>query len=102
MEKKNKILLIIFIMLITAIVVISVFKVYKRHIDNLYKVVEKKITESAKECFIDQVCTGEETTLGELIKNKYLTTQVNPVTKEDISTDLIITWDGVKATTSIR
>jgi len=103
MEKKNKNLL-IFIggLLILIIGIASIIKVYTNHIDSLYMVVEKKISETAKDCFLEGICEGDETTLGFLIRNGYLSTQINPVTKETISENLFIIFKNGRCSVNIR
>ncbi len=102
MEKKNRVLF-LFTVVITVIIVFiaTVIKVYNTHIDNLFLVVESEITESAKRCFLESICTGNETTLGFLIEKEYLDRQIHPLTKEYISEDLKIYFDGTNCTLSI-
>lgn len=103
MEINTKTLSIVLIALIILIVFVStVVKSYRNHIDNLYEVVESKIEEEAKKCFMEKKCEGTETTLGNLISLGYLDKQINPVTKEYVSEELVITFDGNECNTSIR
>ena len=103
MGKKNKKMIVFTILLFTIIVVVAtIIKVYTNHVDNLYKVVEKKIAETTIACFQDEICTGKKTTLGFLIKNGYLKSQVNPITKEYISEDLVIKYKDGKCKFNIR
>ncbi len=103
MEINTKTLSIVLIALIILIVFVStVVKSYRNHINNLYEVVERKIEEEAKKCFMEEKCEGTETTLGNLISLGYLDKQINPVTKEYVSEDLVITFDGKECITSIR
>ena len=103
MEINTKTLSIVLIALIILIVFVStVVKSYRNHIDNLYEVVESKIEEEAKKCFMEKKCEGTETTLGNLISLGYIDRQINPVTKEYVSEELVITFDGNECTASIR
>lgn len=101
-NRTSKLLSLTFFIALSIIIIGSIVKVYTTHRDNLYSVVEKKITETARDCFIDKICEGDETTLGFLMRNGYLAKQINPITKEDINEDLIITWDGTTCTVNIR
>lgn len=103
MVKKSKRMIVFILLLFMIIVVIAtIVKVYTNHVDNSYKVVEKKISETTKLCFQDKICSGNETTLGFLIKNGYLKSQINPITKEYINEDLIIKYKDGKCTFNIR
>lgn len=103
MGKRSKILLLSTITaIILVILVISTIKVYKNHIESLYLVVESKIEESAQKCFLESKCDGKETTLSKLIELKYIEKQINPISKEYVSENLKITFDGEKCHTSIR
>ena len=103
MGKRSKNLILFTTIIIFLIVVVaSVIKVYTNHIDSLYAVVENKIEENCKKCFLEELCTGKSTTLGELISKGYLESQINPISKEYVSEDLIVNFDGEKCSTSIR
>lgn len=96
MEKKSKYLIFFMLIIIFMTIVIgTIIKVYSNHKENLYRVVEQKISETAKSCFIDEICTGNETTLGFLIQNGYIDPQLNPITKEYLSEDLIIQCNNI-------
>jgi hypothetical protein len=103
MEQRNKKLIWFTVLIAIFIIVIgTVYKVYKNHIEHEYEVVEKKISENAKKCFLEEICTGNETTLGFLISSGYLDKQINPITKEYVDEALVITFDGEKVSVSIR
>ena len=59
-----------------------------------YLVVEKKIVEAAKKCYLEEKCSGDEIKLKDLYKHKYLETVVNPVTKKIYDDDLPIKKSG--------
>ena len=81
--KSNKIIVISSIIIIILIIAIpTTYKVIKNHNQNLYKVVEDKIIEKAKECYYDQKCLEDKITLKELYDNKYLDKMSDPITKE--------------------
>ena len=79
----NKIVVISSIIIIILIIGIpTTYKVIKNHNQNLYKVVEDKIVEKAKECYYDQKCLEDKITLKELYDNKYLDKVSDPISKE--------------------
>ena len=81
--KSNKIIVISSIIIIILIIAIpTTYKVIKNHNQNLYKVVEDKIVEKAKECYYDKKCLEEKITLKELYDNKYLDKVSDPISKE--------------------
>ena len=81
--KINKIIIISSIIVIILIIGIpTTYKVIKNHNQNLYKVVEDKIIEKAKECYYAEKCLDEKITLKELYDNKYLDKVSDPITKE--------------------
>lgn len=103
MEQSSKsLILFTFIIIFLVVVICTVKRVYDNHIDAEYTVLEKKLTESAKSCFLDKICEGEETTFGFLVKSGYLTSTVNPVTKEYIQDDLVIKCIDYKCSVNVR
>ncbi len=80
----NKITIISSVIIIILILAIpTTYKVIKIHNQNLYKVVEDKIIEKAKECYYDKKCVNEKITLEELYEYKYLDIVSDPITKEE-------------------
>ena len=103
MEQRNKNLITFtFTIIFLVIVICTIKKVYDNHIEAEYTVLEKKLTESAKSCFLDKICEGEETTFGFLVKSGYLTSTVNPVTKEYLQDDLVIKCVEYKCSVDVR
>lgn len=104
MEKRNKIFIIIVLGILTILIVFgSINKVYKMHTDKMVMVVENKLKESAKQCFLDGKCKDGQTTVGELIKLGYLEEGiVNPVTKEKLSNYVLITYEDDECYVSLR
>ena len=88
----NKIIISSLLVISFIIVVIgTTIKVYNNHIDSEYKVIEKKIYESTKKCYLDNNCTGNSITLNDLYKKKYITeTMINPRTKEKLDKNIKI------------
>jgi len=72
-----------FTIFLSMLLVISftIYKVQENHNKIVLLVSEKKIEESAAECFYEDKCTGSIVTLGELIQLGYAKEEVNPVTK---------------------
>lgn len=104
MEKMNKKMVFGFIIVMLLFIsVCTVIKVYNKHIDAKYIVVEKKINESAEKCLIDKICSIDKTiTLGFLISSGYLDKQINPVSKEYISDDTIVKCKDYECSVNIR
>ena len=102
MEKKNSFVVIIIIVNILIIGIVTSLKVYNNHIDNIYKVINKKICESASKCYIDNKCEGKTIKIKELISNNYLENQVDPKTKEYISEDITVYYDDGSCQVDIK
>ena len=84
----NKIVVISSIVVIILIIGIpTTYKVIKTHNQTLYKVVEDKIVEKAKECYYDKKCLNEKITLKELYENNYLDKISDPISKEYYNED---------------
>ena len=60
----------------------TVYKVVNNYNNNLYRVIDSKIINSAKKCYYEEVCKENKITLAKLYKLKYLEKVSNPVTKE--------------------
>ena len=91
-NKKLKLYIVISIICVALLFVIyAAYKVRRDHVKNLHLVVEKKIKEAAKDCFLKEECEGK-ITLGELYDKEYLEIQIDPVTKENMDTDLCIEY----------
>ncbi len=86
----------IFIGLIIIILIVAFYKNINNHHKQEYKVVNKKILESAKKCYLKGDCTGE-ITLKDLYDKKYLETQIDPVTKENMKENICIKYDNNEA-----
>ncbi len=86
------------IVIILLIFIPTIYEVHKNYQNNLYKVVEEKIIEAAKRCYLDNVCTDEETNLDFLYEHQYLEMVSNPVTKEYYNKLSYVRKDGNKYT----
>ena len=103
MERNNRRLVYFTFVIITLVVAVCTFKkVYDNHVEAEYLVLEKKITEAARSCFLDKICEGESATFGFLVKSGYLTSTVNPVTKEYLQDDLVIKCLDYKCSVKLR
>lgn len=101
MKKSNIITLSLMAITIGVIVIATSKKVYDTHRANSFKVVEQRIEEAAKKCILDEQCT-DETTISDLIKKKYLSKQVHPVTKEYINENLVVTCQNYLCNIDIK
>lgn len=103
MERKNRRLVYFTFVIITLVAAVCTFKkVYDNHVEAEYTVLEKKITEAARSCYLDKICEGESTTFGFLVKSGYLTSMVNTVTKEYIQDDLSVTCKDYRCSVKLR
>ncbi len=89
---ENKLSYIVIIVIIFLFLIGS-YKVYDNHIDKLYLVVNNKIKEEARKCYLAGDCSGE-ITLKELIDKEYIDVMVDPVTKEEIDDSLCIRYEN--------
>jgi len=93
--EKNKMINVYIIVLMFSValifIVIAAIKVRGEHVDNLYLVVEKRIKEAAKDCFLNEDCEGQ-ITLKDLYDKEYLDIQIDPVTKENMNEDLCLEY----------
>ena len=79
----KKIISVSIIIVVLLITIFTTYKVIKNHHNNLYKVVNDKIIESAKRCYYDEVCIEDKVTLEFLYQKEYLKDKLSdPVTKE--------------------
>ena len=90
MNNKTAILITILIIVFSSIA-LTLWKVSNRHLERTVLVVQKRIIESALDCFNDDVCLNDKVTLGELIKKGYLSKEINPVTKTYYSNESYVT-----------
>ena len=92
MVKKKISFWVILMSLIIILVIFAGYKNVQNHFAKEYKVVNNKILESAKECFLKNDCEGI-ITLKDLYDKKYLDIQVDPKTKENIDDTICIIFD---------
>ena len=94
--EKNKMINYYIIALILGVallfIIVASYKVRKDHEDNLHLVVEKRIKEAARECFLNEECEGK-ITLEDLYEKDYLNVQIDPVSKENMNSDLCIEFE---------
>lgn len=81
-------IIIIFLM----IAIPTYFNIKKEHEDKLMIATKMEISTAAKNCFLDNVCSSNETTLKFLYEHNYLKKQYNPVTKEVYDENLKISY----------
>lgn len=70
------------IIIILMIGIPTYFNVRKDHEEKMLNVVNKRIIEATKKCYLDGKCNTNYITLQDLYDNGYLKKQVNPLTKK--------------------
>lgn len=88
----NKISKISIIVILTVLVVLTIYKLNKKHEDKLYNVLYSEIKYQAERCFLKKECEST-ITLNELYEKKYLETQYDPISKEELNDIKIIIKD---------
>ena len=73
----------ILIIIIVGIGILGMYEVNKSSIEKSYLVVENKIKEAGKKCFLEDKCE-EKFTLNDLIEKGYINEAIDPITKEYI------------------
>lgn len=101
MKKINFLSLGLVLAIIVLVVAATALKVYTNHKESLLLVASKKIEEAGEKCFLEEKCTGDKTTLGELIEKGYIGEMVHPLTKEYISKDLVVECSNYECKTKI-
>ncbi len=91
MEKKkiNKILLIMFSIVLVILILLTIYKLNKNHEDKLYSVLYSKIEYQAKKCYLENSC-DKEIVLNDLYEKKYLDVLYDPITKEKLDDNIKI------------
>ena len=84
-------LIYLFIGISILIISVSVYKAEKKHKERLMYVINTKIKEAAKLCYLKED-GKDEITLQDLYDKKYLEELVNPVTKEIIDSSMCISY----------
>ncbi len=97
MEKKKTNLMIIFVaFFIVILFILAAYKNMNSHYEKELLVVNNKILESAKNCYLEKKCEGE-ITLKDLYDKKYIEKQIDPRTKTDYNENVCIKWENKKA-----
>ena len=93
MEKKtnkiNKVITILFFIVLSILLIMTLYKLNKKHEEKLYNVLYSKIKYQANNCFLKKECE-RDITLKELYKKKYLEIQYDPITKEELNKEIKI------------
>lgn len=89
-KKVNKVCVIIILIVLVGS---TIYKLNKRHEDKLYNVMYSEIKYQAKRCYLESNCKSN-ITLNELYEKKYLSTQYDPISKEELSKDIKIVVEG--------
>jgi len=94
MSKNKTVLLLTIIASLLIITLPTILQIYQNHNNRLLQVATKKILESAESCFYDDVCQGNEITIGDLRDNGYLESDVvNPKTKKYFAEDTLLIYE---------
>ena len=83
--KIKRINIALIIIVISLVIIPTIFYIINNHYNSMYTVIEKKIKEAAEKCNLDNICLDNKVTLKELIDNKYLDKIYDPKTKELIN-----------------
>ena len=83
----------ILIIIIEGIGILGMYEVNKSSIEKSYFVVENKIKEAGKKCFLEEKCP-EEFTLNDLFEKGYINEAVDPITKEDIDKNKCLKYEN--------
>ena len=91
MEKKkiNKILLIMFSVVLLILILSTIYKINKNHEDKLYSVLYSKIEYQANKCYLENFC-DKEIVLKDLYEKKYLEILYDPISKEKLDENIKI------------
>lgn len=97
METVSRIVSVILILAMASLIGFKSYTAIKEERDNkLWLVLKKKVVEKAHDCYLDKKCTNKTVTIDYLIQNEYLTTIINPVTKEVISSTSYVNLENNK------
>jgi len=91
MEKKNSNIWYFLIIIIIILFILGAYKNVINHQKKEYLVINNRILESAKKCYLNNDCDGK-ITLKVLYEKKYLEIQVDPNTKENMKEDICIEY----------
>ena len=85
------------IILLIALIGLTIYKLNKRHEDKLYNVLYSEIKYQGELCYLKGECESIMT-LEELYTKKYLETQYDPISKEELNKDtkIIIKKDKIE------
>ena len=83
----------ILIIIIVGIGILGMYEVNKSSIEKSYLVVENKIKEAGKKCFLEDKCE-EKFTLNDLIEKGYIKEAIDPITKEDIDKNKCLKYEN--------
>ncbi|MDD2238435.1 MAG: hypothetical protein PHH51_00920 [Bacilli bacterium] len=96
MEKTKLNYLIYFIIALgTIILFVSAYKAEKIHEEKLMLVINNKIKEAAKECYLKKECVNN-IKLQDLYDKKYIEEVINPVSKEVMDSKLCLEYKNEK------
>lgn len=92
---KNKIIIYGTILIVILLIAIpSTLKTVQKHNHRLEMVAEKKIIETAKDCYYNESCVDSHITLKELYEKMHLEEMTNPLTKQVYNSDSYVDVDN--------
>ena len=93
MEKKtnkiNKLLIIVFSLVFCIILILTLYKLNKKHEEKLYNVLYSEIKYAANQCFLKKDCENN-ITLKDLYDKNYLEIKYDPISKEELNKNIKI------------
>lgn len=85
----KKISSIVVILLSIVLIASTIYKINKQHENKLYYVLNSRIEYASNRCYLEKKCDSTFT-LKDLYDNKYLETEYDPITKEELDSSLEI------------
>ena len=89
-KKKSDLFLFVILVLVLIIGVNTLYLKQKRHDERAYKVLFNKIEYNAKQCYLKKDCNSSMI-LNDLYTKGYLETLYDPISKEELNKNIIIT-----------
>lgn len=88
-KKLNKVSIIILSVVFILLIILTIYKINKNHEDKLYNVLYSKIEYASNKCYLENNCS-DSFKLKELYEKKYLYTQYDPISKEELDENIKI------------
>lgn len=91
--KKSSVIIITIVSTLCIILALSANKSLEKHYEKETLVLNNRIKEAAKKCYLKKECTGN-ITLKDLYDKDYLSKQVDPKTKEYLNEELCLKYEN--------